>query len=129
MTAGPSLRASQFAALATVVVLGGYAVTAAGGRALAVALLLVAGAVLVARPPLALGALLATTVLFEADPNGFLPITSDFYGRLRGRIAPTDLLFLLLLAGVLFELGRERRQPRLPGALTLPLLLLCFAIL
>ncbi|MDX6511635.1 MAG: O-Antigen ligase, partial [Gaiellaceae bacterium] len=101
----------------------------AGGRALAVALLLVAGAVLVARPPLALGALLATTVLFEADPNGFLPITSDFYGRLRGRIAPTDVLFLLLLAGVLFELGRERRQPRLPGALTLPLLLLCFAIL
>lgn len=122
------LRTIQLAALASVVILGGLAVTAAGPRVLVAALLLGAALVLLARPPLALGALAVTTVLFEGDPKGFLPITADFYRRLPGRIAPTDLIFMLLLAGVVLKLGRERRAPRLPGPLTLPLLLLLAAI-
>lgn len=81
--------------------------------------------VLLVRPRAALAILLGTVVVLEADTAGFLPITAKFYN---GLPSPTDLLFLVLIAGTILELARKREAPRWPRPFTGPLVLMGLAV-
>jgi O-Antigen ligase len=67
-------------------------------------------------------------VVVESDPVGLLPIGPRFYEPVAFGLTAPDLLLGALLAGVALELARTRTRPKLPGPLTLPLLLLTAAI-
>jgi hypothetical protein len=80
------------------------------------------------RPGHALAALLGCVVVLEADPEGFLPQTSDFYKSLPGHLVATDLLLVLLAVAVAIDLGRRRqRWVPAPAPLQVALLVLVTA--
>jgi O-Antigen ligase len=85
-------------------------------------------ALLLAPPWVAVSALLGTVVLFESNPQGFLSATSHFYTA-GGKVGLPFVFFLLVVAALLFELVRRGEPPRIPGALTYPLLFLLGALL
>jgi hypothetical protein len=72
---------------------------------------------------------LVALALFETDEEGFLSATRVVYSGLPGAgVRLHELLLVLCAAGIVLRIVRERREPRLPGPFTLPLLLLAVAI-
>jgi hypothetical protein len=114
-------------------VVGAVLVCVASGAMLAVAgplpafapLVLVAGAMLLQRPGVILGALLVATILFEDDKYGFFPQTAQFYF---GPPGPVDLLLAGLLFAVALDVAFRGRPFRLPDPFTAPLLLLAMGV-
>jgi O-antigen ligase len=68
--------------------------------------------------------LLVTTVVFEDDQFGFLPITAKFY---EGPPSINEVVMATATVGVLFDLGIRHRLPVLPEPFTFPLALLGLA--
>jgi hypothetical protein len=64
-----------------------------------------------------------TVVLLESSPQGFLSAGSHFYTA-GGKVGLPFMFFLLVVVALLFELVRRGEPPRMPGALTYPLLFL-----
>jgi len=85
-------------------------------------------ALLLAPAWVSLSALLVTVILFEANPQGFLSVTSHFYTA-GGKVGLPFVFFLLVVAALLFDLVRTGEPFRLPGPLTYPLLFLLGALL
>jgi O-antigen ligase len=79
---------------------------------------------LVRRPGIALAVLLASTILLEADPYGFLPATTRFY---EGAPSLSELVMATATVAVLLDLGLRHRPPVLPEPFTVPLALLGLA--
>lgn len=85
--------------------------------------------VLVQRPGVTFALLVGSVILFE-DTTGALLTVSSWYEGLPGVfLGPTDLLLLVLLAGVVLEIGRDHDADRLLGPFTGPLLVLAAATL
>ncbi len=109
-------------ALATVVagsVIGAPALALPAGIALA--------ALLVRRADVALGLLLAVTVLAESDPNSFVP-TSQFFEPALPGLKPFDVAFIGVAASVALDCLRRRELPSLPRPIALGLTLLVAAM-
>ncbi len=105
------------------------AVIASGRPTAALApLLLGLALLLVRRPGVVLAVFLATAILLEGDRQGFLAITARFYDPLAHSLLPSDLLLILLLVSVVIDLRVRAFDVRLPGSLTLPLLLVAIAV-
>jgi O-antigen ligase len=79
---------------------------------------------LIRRPGIGLAVLLVSTVVFEDDPFGFLPITARFY---EGPPSINEVVMATAAVGVLLDLGIRHRLPILPEPFTLPLALLGLA--
>lgn len=89
----------------------------------------VAAFALVQRPGLTFGLLVGSVILFE-DTEGALLTAAQWYEGLPGVfLGPTDLLLLVLIAGVALEIGRDHDAERLLGPFTGPLLVLAAATL
>ena len=85
--------------------------------------------VLVQRPGLTFALLVASVILFE-DTTGALLTVEQWYEGLPGVfLGPTDLLLVVLVAGVAIEIGRDHDAERLLGPFTGPLLVLAAATL
>jgi hypothetical protein len=111
--------------------LGAVVVVAVGlvfiGPVVAVGIVGLLGVILlIRRPGVGLAALLATTILLEDDPFGFLPITAKFY---EGPPSINEVVMATATVGVLLDLGIKHRLPVLPEPFTLPLALFGLALL
>lgn len=130
MTAVRLASWSAQAAVVGVLCLGtAFALTAFGPAVALVPIALLLALLLLSRPGLALGALLAATVLLESDDEGFFPFTAPFWDPLPkvGASAP-DLLFLLLIGAVVLDFSRNNRPVRLPQPFVFPLVIVAAAL-
>jgi O-antigen ligase len=94
-----------------------------------VPLVLLLCVVLLRFPEVCLGLLLVGTALAEVDPVGVIPSGASFYEPVSATsLTAPDLLILFGLAGVLLRFVAQDLRPRLPDPLTVPLIVLGFAI-
>ncbi len=126
-TAGLS-RPRSSAALWVIVAAGIAVMTLAasarvGPVALALPPAIAAGALLLRRPDVALGLLLAFAVIAEADEESFMP-TSRLFEPIVPGLQPFDLLYLAVAAIVAVDCVRRRSAPALVGFVAVPLALL-----
>jgi O-antigen ligase len=91
--------------------------------------MLALGLLLLRFPAVALGLLVATAILIEAESQAFVPPIPSFYDVVAVKLTPQDMLLLAGLTGVLLRFVTESERPRLPEPLTAPLLLLAAAVL
>lgn len=82
--------------------------------------------VLVARPPIALGLLAATTLLFE-DANTPTTVAGRFFTPFHGP-SPAELLVFALAVGVALDVRRRRSDALLPGGVGVALIVMACAI-
>ena len=111
-------------AAAAAALASGAALALAGPVAALGPLVLVAMALLAARPRLLLGIYGTVVVLLENDELGFLPQRNVFYA---GAPSVSDLVLAALTVAVVVWLVREGRPARAPEPFTLPLALLALA--
>src|SRR3954465_207998 len=95
--------------------------------ALGLPLAIAAALLLVQRPALCVGLLIAAVVIVESGEFGFPPGLDRLYTPLANDIAPVDLLFFLAVAAVVLDALRTGDN-RLPLALVLPTALYVLAI-
>jgi hypothetical protein len=94
-----------------------------------VPLVLLLCVVLLRFPEVCLGLLLVGTALAEVDPVGAIPAGGAFYEQVSASsLTVPDLLILFGLAGILLRFVAQDLRPRLPDPLTVPLVVLGFAI-
>jgi O-antigen ligase len=98
-----------------------------GGAGLFVPLLLV-GAVLLVRWPTAAVALAVAAPIVCEGPTFGIPAMTKLYDPLLKQLTALDVLVALAVLAVALDLIRRRRQPQLPAALGLPLLLVALAM-
>lgn len=113
-------------------VLAGIALAAtlaqAGPQGVLAPLVLLGFVVLLRFPEACLGLLLFGTAMAEVEPVGSIPSGERFYDQLLSSFTTPDVLILFGLAGVLLRFVAQDLRPRLPEPLTMPLVLLAFAV-
>lgn len=120
---------AQAAVVGVVCVGTAFALTTLGPGVALVPVALLLALLLLSRPGLALGALLGATVLLESDDEGFFPVTAVFWDPLpKLGVSAPDLLFLLLVGGVVLDFSRRTRPVRLPEPFTFPLVIVAAAL-
>jgi hypothetical protein len=85
-------------------------------------------AILLARPLVTMGLVVALTILCEGSSFGFLTFTSNLYDTLYKYITTLDLLVALAVLAVAVDVVRHRRAVWLPRPLVLPLVTLALAM-
>ena len=100
-----------------------------GITVLALPVAAVAALVLVRRPAVAVGLLIAVVVLGERTDTGFFPFTSALYDPVGGSASPVEVLLGLALLAVVVDSAAARRPLRLGGPLAFPLALVVLAAL
>lgn len=100
-----------------------------GTAGLFVPLAMIVAVILLGRPVLAVTLVVALTIFCEGEYFGLLHFTSHLYMQVYGDISLLDLLVGLVVVSVFLDVLRHRRAVRLPGALTLPLVLLALAMI
>jgi hypothetical protein len=120
------LLAALGAALATLAI-AVFAERRIGSAGLFVPLLLVAVVLLVRRPIAAVATAVALPILCEGPTFG-IPVMTRLYDPIFKQLTPLDGLVGLAVVAVALDLVRRRRQPHLPPALALPLLLVALAM-
>jgi len=98
-----------------------------GGPGLFVPLLLV-GAVLLVRRPVAVVALAVAAPIVCEGPTFGIPAMTKLYDPLFKQLTALDVLVAFAVLAVALDLIRRRRQPHLPAALGFPLLLMALAM-
>jgi hypothetical protein len=98
-----------------------------GGTGLFVPLLL-AGAVLLVRRPVAAVALAVAAPIVCEGPTFGIPAMTKLYDPVFKQLTALDVLVAFALLAVALDLVRRRRQPHLPAALGFPLLLVALAM-
>lgn len=98
-----------------------------GGAGLFVPLALIAAVLLVRRPLAAVATAVVAPVVCEGSTFG-IPVMTHLYDRVYKQLTALDLLVILAGVAVGGDLIRRRRQPHLPPALALPLLLVVLAM-
>ncbi len=84
--------------------------------------------VLLRFPGFTFGLMVTLAVLGEAEATGVIPSGAPYYDTTISSLTPPDMLLLLGLGGVLLRFVTDDERPRLPDPLTLPLILLAFAL-
>jgi O-antigen ligase/polysaccharide polymerase Wzy-like membrane protein len=115
------------AAAAATLAIALFAERRLGGAGLFVPLILVAVVLLVRRPVAAVATAVALPVLCEGSTFGISAMTK-LYSHLYHELTFLDAFVLLAVVAVAIDLVRHRRQPHLPAALALPLLLVALAM-
>lgn len=95
--------------------------------ALAPALALLA-LVLLRFPGFTFALMVVVAVMAEAEATGVIPSGAPYLDTAISSLTPPDLLLLIGLGGVLLRFVAEDERPRLPGPLTIPLILLGLAL-
>jgi hypothetical protein len=98
-----------------------------GGAGLFVPLLLVGAALLVRWPLAAVSLAVAAPIVCEGHTFG-IAVMTKLYDPLFKQLTALDVLVALALLSVALDLIRRRRQPHLPAALGLPLLMVALAM-
>jgi hypothetical protein len=78
-------------------------------------------------PGVAFSLIVAGAILAEAEAVGAVPSGEVFYNQVVSSLTPPDILLLIGLGGVLLRFVTEDERPRIPGPLTLPMILLALA--
>ncbi len=121
-----SLLAAFGAALATLAI-AVFAERRIGGAGLFVPLLLVGAVLLVRRPIAAVSVAVVMPVLCEGPTFG-IPLMTKLYNPVFKQLTALDLLVILAVVAVGLDLVRRRRPPHLPAALGFPLLIVALAM-
>src|SRR6185312_44491 len=121
-----SLVAALLAAVATLAI-AVFAERRLGGVGLFVPLILVGVVVLLRRPLVAVAIAVVAPIVCEGSTFG-IPVMTHLYDRVYKQLTALDVLVVLAGVAVGADLVRRRRQPHLPGALALPLLLVALAM-
>jgi hypothetical protein len=121
-----SLLAALGAGVATLAI-AVFAERRLGGVGLFVPLILVGVVLLLRRPVVAVTTAVALPILCEGPTFG-IPLMTHLYDRVYKQLTALDALVLLAGIAVGVDLVRRRRQPHMPPALALPLLLVALAM-
>lgn len=121
-----ALLAALAASIATLAI-AVFAERRLGGVGLFAPLAIVAGALLVRRPIAAVALAVAAPIVCEGPTFGIGPMTR-LYEPVFKQLTGLDVLVGFALLAVALDLIRRRRQPHLPAALALPLLLVALAM-
>ncbi|HEX4804704.1 MAG TPA: O-antigen ligase family protein [Conexibacter sp.] len=121
-----SLLAALLATVATLAI-AVFAERRLGGVGLFVPLIVVGVVVLLRRPVVAVAAAVALPIVCEGPTFG-ISVMTHLYDHVYKQLTALDVLVLLAGGAVGADLVRRRRQPHLPGALALPLLLVALAM-
>ena len=124
---GAELRVALTAAGATAL-LALAGIHKLGTAGLLAPLALAAVAMLLARPRLAVGLVVALVILCEGPTFGILTVTSHLYSQVYKYLSVLDVLVALAIVSVALEVMREHRPLWLPGPLKLPLAILLLAM-
>jgi O-antigen ligase len=100
-----------------------------GSVGLLAPLLLVLGVVLIARPFLAVGLLVALTIFCEGPTFGLFSFTSNIYGTIYHDITLLDVFVVLAVFSVGLDMVRQGRSLWVPRPLALPLTVLALAMI
>lgn len=100
----------------------------AGPEGLAVPLILLGCVVLLRFPEACLGLLLFGAAMAEVEPVGAIPSGERFYDQVFSSFTTPDVLIFFGLGGVLLRFVAQDLRPRLPEPLTVPLIVLGFAV-
>jgi O-antigen ligase len=117
------------AAMAATAVLALAGVHKLGTEGLLAPVALVALAILLSRPRLAVCLVVALTILCEGPTFGILTFTSQLYTQVYKYITLLDVLVAVAILAVGLDLLRDRRPVQLPRPLRLPLALLGLAMI
>lgn len=116
-----------FAATIATLTIAVFAERRLGGAGLFVPLLLVGAALLVRRPIAAVSLAVVMPILCEGPTFG-IPVMTKLYDPVFKQLTALDLLVAFAVLAVALDLIRRRRQPHLPAALGFPLLLVALAM-
>lgn len=125
-------RAELFAALcaaALTALLAGAGVAKLGSAGLLVPLALVAAAIMLSRPVLAMTLVVGLVIVCEGPTFGLFTFTANLYTNVYKYLSALDVLVALAVASVALDVVRHRRAVWLPGGLRLPLAILVLATL
>jgi O-antigen ligase len=100
----------------------------AGPKGLLAPVVAMVAVVLLRFPGFTFALMVSLAVLGEADATGIIPSAAPYYDTTISSLTPPDVLLLIGLGGVLLRFVTEDERPRLPGPLTLPLVLLALAL-
>ena len=113
--------------------LAGIALSAAllkaGPQGALAPLVLLGFVVLLRFPEVCLGLLLFGTAMAEAESVGAIPSGERFYDQVVSSFTAPDVLIFVGLAGILLRFVAQDLRPRLPEPLTVPLVVLGFAVI
>ncbi|HEV7937916.1 MAG TPA: O-antigen ligase family protein [Solirubrobacteraceae bacterium] len=101
----------------------------AGTAGLLAPLAIVAGVILLHRPVLLVGLVVALAAVCEGPTFGLLHFSSHLYDQIYKGLTPLDILVALAIVAVGIDLIVRRRRPRLPRALAPGLVMLVLAMI
>ena len=116
-------------ATALTALLAGAGVAKLGSAGLLVPLALVAVAIVLSRPVLAVTLVAGLAIVCEGSTFGLFTFTAHLYTNLYKNLSALDVLVMLAIASVALDLVRHNRAVWLPGPLRLPLAILVLATL
>lgn len=121
-----SLLAATLAFVATLAI-ALFAQRRLGGAGLFIPLVVVGAFLLIRRPVAAVATAVVLPVICEGPTFG-IPVMTHLYDTIYKQLTALDALVILAVVAVVVDLIRRRREPRVPAALGLPLLLLALAM-